>query len=821
VRVALVFCPYLSNGEAPPLGLASINGALLQAGHETVPFDLAWLAYAQEQPFLHHLRQVANIGQAGRRVQFLLHPELLLCHLFGHQVLGEAFARRLARNPVRRQAEAASVTAAAAVVERWARLIADARPDAVLYSAYISNLMLTLPLAMAVKRRLGVPVVLGGAGVGLPEVQDFVLRLPADPAQPPERGRAVDAIVVREGELTAVELVARLAATGPRAPGWQAALADVPGVAVLDADGRLRASERPLAPALDDLPRASFAGFPVPGAALADYGDPAENRYADRLFHGAPIAATRGCVNRCAYCSESAWWRRYRQRSVASLVDEIDQRHAQTAARHFLFCDSALNGNRDWLLGFCAAVAGRGYTFLGHAIPGRGADAEVATAMARAGFLGVTLGVETLCERTLRAAHKRLGRAEVDEALASFTAAGLRVKVNILCGFPGETEADHEECARALAAWVRRDAGRRIWWAAGQAVRLEPHSPYWQDPDAWGIRIRREPIGLPPALDYLAAALAPLCATWNAGVSEAEVARWGERLRAIVAGPPGPPLPALAAVDLAPIRRRCLAIVAESGLGAPCRRDVLAALDFPLGAVAEVGRVAAVAALPAGADAIWRAVALWFAAAASALVEAGPDGATLPVAARDAPLLQIVLHNAAVNALARTTVSGAGAAQATRLLARALGAGHGEVGGRPPDEAAYRALARGRGGGRAAADLRLLWDGTPHESEAEPCGAALGAAAFVWADRHARHGRLVDLPPATVRDVVAWAAGEAALVESGSACGALRSLAARLATDLTSAVEVCARAGLRPTAARPRPGAAPRPRPRRPAGWRA
>jgi len=370
-----------------------------------------------------------------------------------------------------------------------------------------------------------VPVVFGGPGVGAPEVQDFVL--------PPEAQRAVDAIVIREGEVTAVELAGRLEGRGIPAPG---ALADIAGVAALGADGRVLRSERPLAKAMDDLPRPSFTGFPVPEAQLRDYGDPSLNKFKSGFFVGSPLATTRGCVKRCSYCSEAAYWERYRQRSVDSVLDELDTRAAELGASHFLFCESALNGRKKWLHEFCERAAGRGYTFLSYFIANKGTDRELGDAMVRAGFKGVTLGVETFSERILENVRKNLTRADIDESLESLTGAGLHLKVNVLCGFPGETEADHDECVEALNEWVRRDTNKMITWDAGHPVRVEPYSPYWHNREQFGITIQPYTIDLPESLGYPAEPLSQLTYTWDAGLFEDDVARRSGRIKQVVAG---------------------------------------------------------------------------------------------------------------------------------------------------------------------------------------------------------------------------------------------------------------------------------------------
>jgi hypothetical protein len=163
------------------------------------------------------------------------------------------------------------------------------------------------------------------------------------------------------------------------------------------------------------------------------------------------------------------------------------------------------------------------------------------------------------------------------------------------------------------------------------------------------------------------------------------------------------------------------------------------------------------------------------------------DGDASYLSAADAPLAQILAHTCFALALARTSVSASGVARAARLLVDVGGSQHSEVNRPPWDVARYRELARQSGGRQAAAYLRLLWDGTALEVEAERTGEALGAAGFVQADLDDRDARLLDLPPGAVREVVAWAAAfaQAATTSASPTC---RELAARQRAQLELAL---------------------------------
>ena len=64
------------------MGLACINGSLIQAGHETACYDFQYLIYRENFDLLHLFRQLANVGRAEDKVTFVLRPDILMYYLF-------------------------------------------------------------------------------------------------------------------------------------------------------------------------------------------------------------------------------------------------------------------------------------------------------------------------------------------------------------------------------------------------------------------------------------------------------------------------------------------------------------------------------------------------------------------------------------------------------------------------------------------------------------------------------------------------------------------------------------------------------------------
>ncbi len=504
MKPALIICPFFTNGDWPPLGTACVNGALRAAGMEPVCFDLNYDALRELPGELNFYRQLINMGHAGDRVVFVLRPELLLSFLYREDHPGMSWGVE----PEEQPAAASLYLGLKQAVSRQADLIMSHRPDAFLFSTYISNLLWSMMLAQELKARAPhTSLVFGGPGTGLPEVQRFVLAT----------GLA-DAVVCGEGESTAVDLCRGL----ERGSGK-----DVPGVATLG-DGEIKLTPRKPA-SLSEFPSPSFEGFPLPGLEVRDYEHNRPNPFRTPFFTGLPVYSSRGCVNRCAYCSESAFWRTFRFREPEAVFDDFRRLYEAYNEDHFLFGDSAVNFKPDWLRRFTELMSGSGLdtTICAYMFAGPEIDRDMAEALFKAGFKYITLGIETFSARLRKTVNKRYDGDELFSCICSLTRAGIHVKANLLVGFPGETDDDVEDSLQYIRRWhelseTERGPGR-LYWDAGHPLRLEAYSDLYNRPGEYEISVFPGPMPrLPDVLQQLYHLLQPFFQKWTTA-SHAEV----------------------------------------------------------------------------------------------------------------------------------------------------------------------------------------------------------------------------------------------------------------------------------------------------------
>lgn len=163
---------------------------------------------------------------------------------------------------------------------------------------------------------------------------------------------------------------------------------------------------------------------------------------------GAVVVASRGCPLRCTYCSiGGADWLKYRQRSVDSVLREIEVAVNEFGAGFIDFEDENISLHKPWfmkLLDGIVARFGAGKLEL-RAMNGLfppSLDAETVNAMKETGFTALNLSLGSACPEQLR----RFGRPDVreafDRALASAARCDMGAVGYIIVGAPGQSPTD-------------------------------------------------------------------------------------------------------------------------------------------------------------------------------------------------------------------------------------------------------------------------------------------------------------------------------------------------------------------------------------------
>lgn len=218
----------------------------------------------------------------------------------------------------------------------------------------------------------------------------------------------------------------------------------LPGLVFRNPDGTITDGGDPQIPTnLDKLPFADYSGV--------DF-----NRYS--LNNRACLMTSRGCINRCSYCSESPNFKKYRHRSALSLFEEVKSlvqllKESSGAIPFINFSDSLINGVPDMLRQFSQFVIREGLEFNwgGMAFLRKEMDRDLLGTMKAAGFIEVMWGLESGSDDVLRLMRKNKYTSNLaEQIIRDAHELGISQCANFIVGFPGETEEMFLESAMFL-----------------------------------------------------------------------------------------------------------------------------------------------------------------------------------------------------------------------------------------------------------------------------------------------------------------------------------------------------------------------------------
>ncbi len=149
------------------------------------------------------------------------------------------------------------------------------------------------------------------------------------------------------------------------------------------------------------------------------------------------VQATRGCPHRCEFCSVSAASGGTQiRRPVDEVVDEI----AGLPGRRFIFVDDNLVADREYAGELFDRLAPLNRRWVTQCTLGAAADPDLLARMARAGCVGVFVGLETFSESNLVGVGKDTHRVrQYRDRVGRFHAAGIGVEAGIVFGFDKDT----------------------------------------------------------------------------------------------------------------------------------------------------------------------------------------------------------------------------------------------------------------------------------------------------------------------------------------------------------------------------------------------
>ncbi|MHC4067715.1 MAG: B12-binding domain-containing radical SAM protein [Planctomycetota bacterium] len=154
-----------------------------------------------------------------------------------------------------------------------------------------------------------------------------------------------------------------------------------------------------------------------------------------------PIQTTRGCPHSCNFCSTpGVFGRKFRQRSISDIVDEIAEAKEKYRSWCFIFADDDFGGNHKWALELCAAIEPLGIRWASQCDILISNNDKLLAAMKRSGCLGLILGLESPNQETLSEAGKRFVRsATYERRIRKIQSYGISLWGAFIFGFDSDT----------------------------------------------------------------------------------------------------------------------------------------------------------------------------------------------------------------------------------------------------------------------------------------------------------------------------------------------------------------------------------------------
>jgi anaerobic magnesium-protoporphyrin IX monomethyl ester cyclase len=211
--------------------------------------------------------------------------------------------------------------------------------------------------------------------------------------------------------------------------------------------------------------------LPAPAWHLLDM-----KRYALRMEFlnrkGVAFISSRGCTNRCTFCSASAMYGHdVTCHSPRYVVDQVEHLMNSYGYEGIRFFDSTLTLQRPHVEGICDEIRHRGLSFPWECeIRVGSVDLALLRKMRDDGCYYVDFGVESASQHVLDTMHKGFRLEKAQELLDWCADLGLRTKVFFSIGHIGETMADVEQTFRFIA----QNRAKISTLACGAGVRIYP-----------------------------------------------------------------------------------------------------------------------------------------------------------------------------------------------------------------------------------------------------------------------------------------------------------------------------------------------------------
>lgn len=198
------------------------------------------------------------------------------------------------------------------------------------------------------------------------------------------------------------------------------------------------------------------------------------------------VQTSRGCPYHCAFCAQhNITRRRVRYRTLTQVITEIEWKKETFGCDRFYIFDDTFTLDKQRVKDFCRLI--RQIPDIDWHCLGRTdlADASLYETMQEAGCKGICYGIESGSDLILNRMNKGTDKQTNLRAIQIAKEAGLKVRAQIIVGFPGETWHTVLETGRFI-----EEAPADVWGL--HYFVPYPGSDVWENPEKYGVEFSRD-----------------------------------------------------------------------------------------------------------------------------------------------------------------------------------------------------------------------------------------------------------------------------------------------------------------------------------------
>ena len=246
----------------------------------------------------------------------------------------------------------------------------------------------------------------------------------------------IDAVVIREGEYAALDLVKRMEKGFHNKDDL---FNNLNGTVYKNKNGIIVENKKQQL--IDDLD-----SLPYPDLSFVNYNNYLKvyNPNKNIFQHVYPVFASRGCPFNCTFCMPLLT-RKYRLRKPGRIINEIEALNEKHGAERIYFEDSLFGANKDWFIEFCNEYIDKGLNNKvqwGFETRVDKANYDFFLSAKRAGCIYTYFGIESGDEEVLKKANKGYSVELIKKTVFDAKKAGIdQIHASFILGLPYETKA--------------------------------------------------------------------------------------------------------------------------------------------------------------------------------------------------------------------------------------------------------------------------------------------------------------------------------------------------------------------------------------------